>query len=325
MAGTDILEQYREDFRELVRGQEHEEVPDRVKKYTKDVYGRDLPCEFVQLNERLVYHLNKIPEYVSDKGKYDYLGLCFGYPGVGKTHTLQRICLYLNAGFSLDDIHFTAKQLEEWIDKAPPASVCIFDEADVMASNYYDKVLRAIIQQSKRIRTKRLVIFMATPTMKDMNSYFAFRARMVIYSFVPPKGEITNRGWIHAWHSKDLIADLYARMKKAYSETSIVYNKSYSTLKNCYIGRESPPDWPICEEAYEDKKEAARQELFEQEGWNQENKVVAFRRQTAVNLYHLRDELLHKHGVKIAIARLADILDINRKTFSEYLTKGGVR
>ncbi|MCA1800645.1 MAG: hypothetical protein LC650_05075 [Actinobacteria bacterium] len=306
-------DRYLQQLREITKDTESDGVPDRVKKYTHDINGARLPCEFIQLNEQVVYHLNKIPKHINAGN--DYFALCFGYPGSGKTHSLIRACLYLNASFSLDDISFTIPQLEEWIREAEPGSVGLFDEADAMANGYYDSVLRSLINNSKRIRTKRLVLFFCTPTMKDMHHFFAFRAKMVLYSFVPKKTAPDNRGWLHMWHDQDLISDLFARMKKAYSENSRVYDSSFSTLRNKYIGREVPSDWPIDEAAYEAKKELGRRELEEREGLTPTQAVHKFRSEVIRNL----DRWVSEKQLDVTQKDLAWIVKLSRRRYGEIL------
>jgi len=313
-------DRYLNDLREIAKKSENGGVPDRVMKYTHDVKGNPLPCEFIQLNQQLVHHLDKIPKHIAAGN--DYFGLCFGYPGVGKTHLMERACLYLNAAFGLKDISFTIGQLEEWIVKAKPGSVGLFDEADAMAGGYYDEVLKALIRNSKRIRTKRLVLFFCTPTMKDMHHFFAFRAKVVFYCFVPKNTEPTNRGWMHLWHDQDLISDLFARMKKAYSENSRVYDKAFSTLKNKYIGVQVPNDWPINEDEYEKKKEEGRRALEDQEGLTPHQAVNKFRNRTI----KLLDEWAKQIGCKDCGTKLnppqkelSKLVGLKRPRFSEIL------
>lgn len=313
-------ERYLAELKAVAKEDSSPNIPDKVKDYTTDIHGKPLPCEFVQLNEQLDYHIQKIPKHIAAGN--DYFGLCFGYPGAGKTHLMERICLRLNADFGLKDITFTVSQLDEWILTAKEGSIGLFDEADVMSDGYYDKVLRALIRNMQRIRTKKLILFFCTPTMKDMHHYFAFRAKMVLYSFVPKNKPPSERGWIHLWHDQDLIADLFARMKKAYSENSRVYDAAYCTLKNKYIGTKVPKDWPIDIDAYEKKKELARQALEADGGLTPNQAVQRFRDRTVIpRLEALRHEVMNsyesgkpfKWNQKIA----ADIVDLSRARYSE--------
>lgn len=297
----------------LTKGITKTGIPDKVKKYTHDINGKKLPCEYVQLNEQYVHHLNKIPQHI--EAKNDYFALCFGYPGAGKSHLLQRTALYLNAEFSLEDISFTTSQLDDWIRDAKPGSVGIFDEADAMAGNHYDNILKSLVRNLQRIRTKRLILFFATPTMRDMHHYFAFRAKMVIYCYVPKNTKPDNRGWIHLWHDQDLISDLFARMKRAYSENSTVYSTAYSTLKNKYNGRSVPEDWPIDEKEYEKKKEEGRRDLEEEGGLTAKQAVNKARNEFIWKL----SRLMEAEGVKINQKNIANVFELSRTRYSEIL------
>lgn len=251
-------EQYLEALQEIAGDKNTLHIPDKVKEYTHDVHGKKLPCKFIQMNEQVYYHIDKIyRNWINNN--YDYVGLVFGYAGAGKSHFMQRVATLLNADFSLNDITFTPKQFDEWVTNAKEGSVCIFDEADVMAEHHAKTVLTSLIRNMKRIRTKKLIIFLVTTNMGDMHKYFASRARVCYYVKLDENNP-ANRGYINMWHRQDLIADLFARIKKAYSEHSRVYESTYKTLQNKYIGRMIPPDWHINEEEYEAKKEAARKE-----------------------------------------------------------------
>lgn len=312
-------ERYLEELQEISNEGSDKHIPDKVKNYTHDRNGKKLQCEFVQLNQKYVHHLNKIQDQI--EAKNDYFALCFGYMGAGKSVHLQKTCTYLNADFGLKDIVFTVDQLDEWVTKAPVGSVGIFDEADAMSGNSYDEVLQALIENSKRMRTKRLVLFFATPTMRDMHHFFAFRARMVIYCYVPKNTKPTNRGYIHVWHDQDLIADLFARMKKAYSENSRVYDKAFSTLKNNYNGRQFPPDWHINEEEYEKKKEKARKELQATRGMTPKQAVMKYRNKTIKKI----DTLHNTNGVKLHQKDLAKAFGLSRTRYSDIINNHETR
>jgi len=311
-------ERYLKELKGIINSDEDtKKVPDRVKKYTTDIHGNPLPCEYVQLNEQVDFHLQKIPRHIETKN--DYFGMCFGYPGSGKSHLLQRISLRLNHSFCLDDISFTPKQFDDWVSNAAPGSVGVLDEADVMSEHHSAKMLQTVIRNLKRIRTKRLIIFFATTNMKDMKSYFASRAKMVLYSFVPKNTDPGNRGWLHMWHDQDLISDLFARMKKAYSENSRVYSSSFCTLKNKYNGRDVPVDWPIDEEAYEDKKESARKEFELAEGLTPTAAVHKFRLGVVQRLELLGLKLEDKASYRLTQSEKAEIIDLKQRQYQNLL------
>jgi hypothetical protein len=308
-----IDDRYLEALKELTKDTETNNIPDRVKKYTHDINGKKLPCEYIQLNEQYVHHLNKIPLHIQSKN--DYFALCFGYPGAGKTRHLIKTCLYLNADFGIKDISFTIDQLEEWIRDAPRGSIGLFDEADAIAGGYYDLVLQSLIRNMQRIRTKGLILFFCTPTMRDMHHYFAFRAKMVIYCYVPKNTAPDNRGWIHLWHDQDLIADLFARMKKAYSENSRVYNSAFSTLKNKYNGQQTPPDWHINEEAYEKKKEEGRRAIQKEGSLTPRQATIKERDKRIAKI----DQLLRTNNLHVNQKDLAKAFDISPRYYREIL------
>jgi hypothetical protein len=311
-------ERYLKELKEIITSDtDTNKVPDRVCKYTTDLNGVPLPCEFVMLNEQLDFHLQKIPRHIATKN--DYFAMMFGYPGSGKSHAVQRICLRLNSRFCLDDISFTPRQFESWVDNASVGSVGVLDEADVMSDHHANKMLQALIRNLKRIRTKRLIIFFVTTNMKDMKSYFASRAKMILYSFIPKNTDPGNRGWVHVWHDQDLISDLFARMKRAYSENSGVYSSSFSTLRNKYIGRDVPVDWPIDEVAYEDKKEAARKLIEEEEGLTPLAAVHKYRLGVIKRLELLSMKIESKSSYRLTQIEKAEIVDIKDRQYRALL------
>lgn len=288
--------------------EESDYPPDRVELFTHDVQGRRLPCEFVQLNQRYAYHLRKIGAWLD--ADYDYFGLFFGYPGSGKSHLMIRTALYLNADFCLDDITFTPDEFDEWVTRAAPGAVGLFDEADVMANHHASNVLRALTRNLQRIREKRLVTLFATPTMRDMSDYFAFRARMVVYCKMDDRDPL-NRGYVRFWQNQDLIADLFARMKKAYSENSRVYESAFATLGNSYQGRMVPNDWPIDAKEYSRKKEAARRAMQESEGDTPKARELKVRRSALLNLQRF---FMGVTGKELTQRDLAKIFDVSQGT-----------
>lgn len=294
-----------------------EGVPNRIKFYDKDMFGRPLPHP-IPLNEQLAFHLRKIPMHI--EAKNDYFGLCIGYSGSGKSHILQRVGLYYNHKFSLDDISFTPQQFDEWVSNAPKGSFGILDEADVMSAGRGDEALKHLIRNSKRIRTKGLVVFMATPTMRDMHHHFAFRAKMVLYTFVPKNTKPDNRGYLHCYHDPDLISSLFARMKKAYSETREVFDNSFSTLKNNYQGRDVVKDWFINEAEYEAKKELARRNDEENKKSNRQVRTDT-RRDIAVRLRSLQVKINDTGLNKLTNDDCADILGVGKTQYWEYHSK----
>lgn len=303
-------DRYLEALEALSEEEDDSYPPDRVQQFTTDVQGRRLPCEFVQLNQRYAHHLAKIPSWLD--AQYDYFGLFFGYPGSGKSHLMIRSALYLNADFSLDDITFTPEQFDDWVTQAAPGSVGLFDEADIMAEHHANNVLRALTRNLQRIREKRLVTFFATPTMQDMSKYFAFRARMVVYCKMDDRDPL-NRGYIRFWQNQDLIADLFARMKKAYSENSRVYESAFATLANSYQGRMVPDDWPIDPRAYSRKKESARREMQEQDKETPKRREMRVRREAIPRLQKLFMQLT---GKELTQKEIGFVFDVSHATIS---------
>lgn len=104
--------------------------------------------------------------------KWDCIGLYVGDEGDGKTVKALTDAFYQDPGLTIDRVCFNPLQFEEAVDKAPPFSAIVYDEADDLGGHWANKLLLAIKRKFKRIRKKQLYIFLVTPTMFDLSKYF---------------------------------------------------------------------------------------------------------------------------------------------------------
>lgn len=103
---------------------------------------------------------------------WDCIGLYVGDEGDGKTHKALSDAFYQDPNLNIDHVCFNPLQFEEAVDKAPPFSAIVYDEADDLGGHWANKLLLAIKRKFKRIRKKQLYIFLVTPTMFDLSKYF---------------------------------------------------------------------------------------------------------------------------------------------------------
>jgi len=250
----------------------------RVVELIADVKGRPLP-HMIKYNSRLLEEVSCLPEW--NENDWDTWGLIVGKPGVGKTILASKTALLLDYTFSLDNIFFTQEQFEEWIDKAPPFSVGLFDEADALAEHHSSKKIRMLIKNSKRIRTKNLYVLLSTPTLSDLNKHFIYRATFILYI---PKYGPCDRGYFYYYTGEDNLWDLYYGLKD-YGEKQSVYKKYCRVIRNGYSGRDKMEDWFIDSDAYDKKKEDARRAAEKED---KSNKSVLLEQRRRAVIYFRR-------------------------------------
>lgn len=150
-------------------------------KVKEDVNGNPLPCE-IYLDGKMKQNF----DFYNKKRNlnWDVVGAVVGLEGDGKTVMTLQYALYMDYKFNIDHIVFTEEQFYEAVDdevKFPDGSCLVWDEADAAAEHFASTIIRAMTKKFKRIRKRRLVIFLVTPTFFDMNRYFAVhRLRFLI-------------------------------------------------------------------------------------------------------------------------------------------------
>ena len=150
-------------------------------KVNTDVNGNPLPCE-IYLDGKMKQNF----DFYNKKRNlnWDVVGAVVGLEGDGKTVMTLQYALYMDYKFNINHIVFTEEQFYEAVDdeqKFPDGSCLVWDEADAAAEHFASTIIRAMTKKFKRIRKRRLVIFLVTPTFFDMNRYFAVhRLRFLI-------------------------------------------------------------------------------------------------------------------------------------------------
>lgn len=190
--------------------------------------------------------------------KWDGIILSDGMEGSGKTSTTAGACAYLSEGkFTLNDVLYTPKQIEEWIDKAEPGSVGMIDEFALvgLSSEYMGKIQRTIIKRFTTMRSKRLTLFIVLPSIWLLAKYFAIgRTRCLLHSYSPNGIE---RGFFK-FYSYNEKKTLYLKGKKNWdSDTIKPAFKGYSldNLRGLF--------WD--EDDYESRKQKYTKEALEEQ------------------------------------------------------------
>lgn len=137
------------------------------------------------LDEALKDNLDFIKDRVTNKG-WDYVALCTGLPGVGKSTFVQFPARYLCPWFNEDYIAFTDEDFIRICNEAPEYSSVVLDEsfASLNSKVGMTGAFLRIINHLQLIRQKHLFIFLILPNFFDLSKGVAiFRSShlFVIY------------------------------------------------------------------------------------------------------------------------------------------------
>lgn len=288
----------------------------------KDAKGQTLPCP-ISMDRYLTPNVQGIYKYITHN--WDAVGIIWGRSGVGKSTFGKILALSLDATFTEKDIFFTEKQFYEWVDQAAPGKVGLFDEADALSLGN-NRLMDMIKRKFKRIRKKRLIILLCTPTIRDMNWYFVERCLFGfrLKSFGPDK-----RGFFDLYSNeerKPTLINLYETMKEKGSENRAlkivkpdIRNGYYANPPN--FVPDYPTSWPINEEAYEDKKDSATEDITNPEA-TAKQKLISYRRECIKRFYEWAAE---KNGVKPLQKEVGLVFGAVQSVVSDDLKAVGLR
>lgn len=191
--------------------------------------------------------------------KWDGVFYVGGYEGDGKSEFSAQMALYFDPSYCLDRCVFTPQQFLDAVDKAEPKQAIVYDEAqDAFESTNRDVMSRAIKSKMTRIRKKQLYIIIVAPDFWRINKYmFIHRSR----AFIRVYADGLSRGYFE-YYNRTKKHELMIRGKK---------NEQLCVPPNF---RAKFSHWfPLNEEDYDAKKEAATQEV----GRDQEAKEDKFK------------------------------------------------
>lgn len=177
---------------------------------------------------------------------FDMVALYFGLEGSGKTTKALQDAYYLDPTICLDRIVFNPNQFEEAVEKAEPEQCIIWDEADDLGGHWASRIIRTMKRLFKRIRKKRLFIFLVTPTIFDLNKYFVIH-RALFLCKVYTDGLHRGHFAFYSGTSKRL---LYMQGYKMWDD-----NAAYPDFRGKFT--DLPKGFPIDLNEYELKKDKA--------------------------------------------------------------------
>jgi hypothetical protein len=253
------------------------------------------------------------------KHDWDNVILVTGREGDGKTSFVKLCSYYLDPNVSADRWAYNAEQFEKIIDSEnlPEGANVIWDESDELAQHWSNSIIQTMTRKMKRIRKKRLTIWLITPTFFDMKKYFAiFRARCLFDVYAEPsRNKETgafepNRGRVRffSWERK---RELFMKGVKEWN--------MHAVQQNWYDAFGKVPEaYPIKAEELELKKDEAMKALLQQS-------------RSSLSPVDIKAEmyitLMSEHEVKPmwtwSKQHWANVLDIDRKTLYNKIKQRG--
>jgi len=232
---------------------------------------------------------------------WDFLGLCIGEEGDGKTTLIQQLALYMDGNITLDNCVFSVEQFNKAVDTLPKGSAIIWDESDELDATQLRKVLLAVKRKFKRIRDRNFKIWLITPTFFDLNKYFIMHR---IQCLIRVTADGLNRGYAY-FYTKDRMRNLYLKGKKEWDVYCVRSNFSFNFTK-------IPKGFPIDQEAYDVKKHEAADEITD-ELETSSQKIARYRKE-CVKRYYRQIKQLYKSKPRQKDA--AYIFGVERQTIS---------
>ena len=284
----------------------------------EDVRGKKFKAS-IEVDRYLLSNLKELRKWIDND--WDNIGLNVGMEGAGKSETSMLCALIMNGRLSLDDVFFTAKQFDEWVDNSPKGSVGIWDEGDEMGGHWASEVVKSVKRKMKQMRDKNLTLFINTPTMEDLGKYFVIhRTRFLIYTFARAAD---RRGFYHLfdYHQKH---ELYLNIKK-YHELKKTFDYTKSAVTNGYVKgishqecvKEAGGDWSVLldftKEEYKAKKDLARRT-------NEEKKLspAEIQRAKAIEIMVNLTRFFEQKQISLTKVETAALLGVSRTTLYEY-------
>ena len=107
------------------------------------------------------------------KHDWDFVNLVVGNVGDGKTSFVKLCSLILDPDITENQWAYSAEQFEKIVDQdLEPGSNIVWDESDELTESWNSKIIQTMSRKFKRIRKKRYVIWLITPTFFDMRKFF---------------------------------------------------------------------------------------------------------------------------------------------------------
>jgi len=188
-----------------------------------------------------------------------FMGVIVGREGTGKSHSALKISQTVDPSFGAEDVFFDPQRLLEAFDSDEygQGDMIVLDEAGVGLGNrsWYDKEQILLNQTLQTVRDDNMGVLFTLPRLEEMDSQTIGR----LHAFVEMLEVHPNEGWANSkWKNISLTRDGQGKTYKKYPRLRFDGLKKRVTR----FPITPPPDDLVA--AYEDRKEAFKEKLYEE-------------------------------------------------------------
>lgn len=188
-----------------------------------------------------------------------YMGAIVGREGTGKSHSALRICETVDPSFTADDVFFNPQELLEAFDSDQygTGDMIVLDEAGVGLGNrsWYDKEQILLNQTLQTVRDDNMGVLFTLPRLEELDSQTIGR----LHAFIEMLDVHPEEGWANSkWKNISLTRDGRGQTYKKYPR--LRFDGVKKRVSRFPI---TPPSEPLVD-AYEERKEAFKEELYEE-------------------------------------------------------------
>ena len=222
------------------------------------------------IDKKMIKFLDSVRDKISKKDK-DYVMLCDGYEGSGKSTFIQQCGKYVDPTLDLDRICMTADEFKQAIINAKHKECIIYDEAvtGMTSGDSITRIGRLLKSMMMQMRQKNLFVIIIIPTIFELNKYTVLSRARSFFHVYESKGKM---GYFVGYNKKDT-KSLYLRGRKTYTYR----------VKSRFIGR-FYAKYVVDEAKYRKKKEDALFSLEETE--KTDNNKWKIQRDICLRLLH---------------------------------------
>ena len=237
---------------------------------------------------------------------WDYMFVCDGMPGCGKSVFIQQAAWYVsNGNLTLTQVCFTADEFKKAILSAPKYSAVIFDESfrGLSSRAALSIINKTLIELFNEIRQRNLYVFIIIPSIWDLDKHVVlFRCQGLFHVYT---GKRKERGFFK-----------YYKNSPYFKKFITAPANRYSYPKLCSFRGRFSNKYVLDELAYKEKKaKALGSSPAPEEGGNRKKDF----------LFPIYQKLMSDDPTfkKISKGKVAELLGIDTKT--EYRWRSDIR
>jgi len=187
-----------------------------------------------------------------------FMGVLVGREGMGKSHSALSIASTVDPSFGAEDVFFDPEELLRAFqsNSYQPGDVVILDEAGVGlgSRSWYEKEQVLLNQTLQTVRDDNMGVLFTLPRLTELDSQTRGRLHAFIEVTALEPDEYALAKWKQVVPARDERSDIF------YPYPSVPVNGKQHRVERVRI---NPPAGDVAE-AYEAKKEAFKDELFEE-------------------------------------------------------------